>query len=405
MPQLPSSAKESENDPMHAKETFVLSTVQDIVNIIAYHNVVGVMICVPCRTALQSLGALRSHIQSRHISEVGIGKDFVTAICTKYSITLGQSVLNKAQSKAALPRCLDGKTLSAAQRLYWDAPISLKRKTTALPEIEQLEVYRGFQCPEVDCFYCCTSSETLRVHRIRDHKNEKVGTVSPEASGTGAAVYVQRLGSGNNCPFFPVVVKDMSRVRDSRLMNMRREKAPAGVNKSILQDGNVQDLQESTDSTKLNLIEEVHTSKGTVLRTETIPAVPQSGAVCVPDIKDIWLSIAHIHPSSFVRTCPASQNLEHRIGEVDLDPNLTLQSKEGSLFVRQCNFKEMLSFLNFKDLQAVPFELTVLPSRFSRGNLAVLPQPGTGATEYDAGKVQNLLKIVFDHIGCDEQQV
>lgn len=154
-------------------------------------------------------------------------------------------------------------------------------------------------------------------------------------------------------------------------------------------DEHISSIGGSTDGIKPNLPEQVHTSNRTVRRTETIPAVPQFSAVGAPDSTGIWLSMAHMHLNSVVRSCSASQNLENMVGEVDLAPDRTLQRKEGSIFLRQCNFKEMVLFLSFRNLQNESVELTFLTesSNFSKRNRALLQQPRTGATGYDASDV------------------
>ena len=197
-----------------------LLLLEDIVEMLVFHLPSGTLICTPCKTAITSLAGLRADLSHLHNSAATIGKDFINTIIQKHGIPPPHSMLSKQQAKAARPRCLDGKKRTASQMPYWNASNSVKHKNAALPEIPDLDFYYGYQCPEDDFLYCCATIETIRVHRSGDHKwkSSKSSVQRDTANPDFKLVRFQRLGNGTTCPYFPVCVKDQTRIVSSRTL-------------------------------------------------------------------------------------------------------------------------------------------------------------------------------------------
>ena len=358
---------------MNATDIEKSSELHEFLKLVKYNHASGTLICVPCKAARTSLASVKAHATQRHKFSVTIGKEFISAVVQKYEIPTPTSVLSKNQAKAALPRCLDGKSLTAPQLLYWEAPASLKLKSNTLPEIQDLDVFHGFQCPEENCLYCCLALETIRVHRIRDHKVKATNESSHGGNRDINSVYLQRIGNGTTCPYFPVSVNEIDRIIAPRSSANKTSASltsePFSGRGGTTQEAGAKPAFSSKKhsgggaplSSPISLeAAPTEASKGDMLQGETssrgIASLDVSVNAAYADVGAVWQAISHLHASTARRRGSHIVSEQSDVGD----------RKESQIFVTQCGFKKMLSHLGFMQTESVPTELCQLKT-FSRG--------------------------------------
>lgn len=121
------------------------------------------------------------------------------------------------------------------------------------------------------------------------------------------------------------------------------------------------------------------------------------------EVGNSWDSIRHLHPSPVGNPSPLDKEATNNANAMSAPNQGLSETKEYSLFLRQCNFNSMIAFLGFKDIDVVPVYLTSIASKFWKQIQIPLHANATAPTVHVEGFIRTVLKSALEQIGCAEK--
>ena len=178
-----------------------------VVNLFAFVEQAGIIVCKECNHGIDNLSSLRSHLKiSKHAN---IRNYKISAKSIRVALLKGTRWENSTEFITNLPVCFGGTVTTQDQRRYQSAP---ENTNEVLVRIKELPVKMGFVCTECKSF-CEKSEDIFKDHLIREHSIEATHALS-KVRNTGKRP-IQSLGQGSKERYFPVFVPTIEELMET----------------------------------------------------------------------------------------------------------------------------------------------------------------------------------------------